>query len=76
MSDNSLEGRMNMWKKLKPHFNKHINTQVTKSLRDFNNLILICIRFKHSFFSFSFMFSEPHSHFALILIKAARHQFL
>lgn len=75
MSDYSLEGRM--WKKLKPH----LNMSTDKWQSCYETLIIefwfaLDLNIVFSLSPNTSLFSEPHSHFALILIKAARHQFL
>lgn len=75
MSDYSLEGRM--WKKLKPH----LNMSTDKWQSCYETLIIefwfaLDLNIVFSLSPNTSLFSEPHSHFALILIKAARHRFL
>lgn len=75
MSDYSLEGRM--WKKLKPHLN--MSTDKWQSCYETSIIEFWFALDLNIVFSLSpntSLFSEPHSHFALILIKAARHRFL
>lgn len=75
MSDYSLEGCM--WKKLKPHLN--MSTDKWQSCYETSIIEFWFALDLNIVFSLSpntSLFSEPHSHFALILIKAARHRFL